>query len=217
MVLTRYIFSLGAILVLFGGEGHAHPVLFDSKTTPLDPRNTSHQKQLNQKIAKYDAYLQNLRTFRASFTQLSPKGVQTKGVLYVQKPGKLRVIYEPAETSLQLISDGSRLVQYDGRTQESDSISLKETPLYFFLNEGSLQKYAVLRSAEFGPRYSALTLSNKEDPEAGSIILIFSEKPTLRLVQWVLVDADGARTQVTLSNIQTNLSIAPQTFRLTKR
>ncbi len=149
---------------------------------------------------------------KASLEQICPNGKKMYGKLYIQKPGKLRLIYEPAKT-LELLSDGKRLIQYDGVHKESNSMQLESSPLYFLLTSGQLQNLALIQQVIPGPKWTQIIVKSKQDPDAGIIKLVFQENP-LHLIRWVLTDPQGNKTVVTLSNIQLNKPIPAQAFQL---
>jgi outer membrane lipoprotein-sorting protein len=54
-------------------------------------------------------YLNNIRTIRARFRQVSSTGDVAEGYLYIQRPGRIRVEYDPPSPIL-IVSDGSFLI-----------------------------------------------------------------------------------------------------------
>jgi outer membrane lipoprotein-sorting protein len=163
-------------------------------------------------LEKYNVYLKNLKNLKTSFIQISPNGTKSTGMLYLKKPGKLRLIYDP-HGSIELISNGKNLIHYDGRTKENSSVALRDTPLYFLLEKGNLEELAQVQKIILDKKWSQIIVTNKRDPESGSVTLVFQENP-IALVRWILVEADGRRTIVTLSNWKTNLTIHPKTFEM---
>ena len=165
-------------------------------------------------LDRYNHYLEKIQSLKASLTQICPDGRKMSGRLYIKKPGKLRLIYEPAHT-LELLSDGERLTQYDWRTKESDSISLEGSPLAFLLKKGRLQEGALVDRIIMGSKWTQILVRSKEDPEAGQVTLVFQEHP-LRLIRWVILDPQGKKTVVSLSRIQINVPIPSQAFQWKK-
>lgn len=163
-------------------------------------------------IEKYNKYLNNLTAFKAHLEQISPKNIKSCGTLYIEKPGKLRLIYEPQGT-IELISNGESLIQYDGRTKDRDSFDMRDTPLYFLLQKGKLEDLAIVQQVIQGPKWTQIIVQSKENPTSGTITLVFQENP-LQLIRWIISDEQGQKTAVTLSNIQTNIKIDPKTFKM---
>ena len=163
-------------------------------------------------LSKYNRHLNGIKSLKASLEQICPNGKKMHGKLYIQKPGKLRLNYEPANT-LQLFSDGKRLIQYDGVHKESNSMQLQNSPLYFLLTSGQLENLALVQQVIPGPKWTQVIVKSRQDPDAGVIKLVFQESP-LHLIRWVLTDAQGNKTVVTLSNIELNKPIPAQALQL---
>jgi outer membrane lipoprotein-sorting protein len=170
----------------------------------------------NPHLEVCNTYLSRMKSLSAHIQQVDPKGAVAEGTLYIQKPGCLRLIYQP-KGSLELIANGKELIQYDGRTKQSDSVSLSSTPLSFLLHaEGRLQDYATIHNVMVCPKWIQILLSSKEDPESGKVKLVFQRTP-FKLVRWILCDNQGNRTVVTLSQIHTNVPLDPKIFRMRSR
>ena len=52
----------------------------------------------------------------------------------------------------------------------------------------------------------------KSDPGAGSVTLVFSEKP-MQLRQWIVTDPTGIETTVTLFNTKEGMQLDPELFK----
>ena len=57
-----------------------------------------------------------------------------------------------------------------------------------------------------------ITVQRTDDPEEGAITLVFNANP-LMLRQWVVLDALGRQTSVTLTNVRTGLPLDPELFK----
>ncbi len=56
-----------------------------------------------------------------------------------------------------------------------------------------------------------LRLRRADDPAAGSLTLVFTERP-FDLRQWIVVDPQGLTTRVTLYNTEKGVALAPELF-----
>jgi outer membrane lipoprotein-sorting protein len=176
---------------------------------------TISQQEIQTSLKKYNTYLNQLTQFFVSLTQTCHKDGKaslSKGTLYVQKPGKLRLSYKPDHT-LDLIADGKQLVQYDWRNNDKNSLSLEETPLYFLLHRGNLEDLATIQKIILSPETNTtkIVVKSKQDPASGTVTLEFQDAP-LRLVSWTLTDPQGGHTKVSLGKIHRNVSIDPKVF-----
>lgn len=168
---------------------------------------------LGQQMRPYNQYLNRLQSIVTRIEQINPDGRKQQGTLYIKKPGQLRLIYEPMNT-IDLIADGRRLIRYDWRTRESESVSLSNTPLNFLLEKNIvLQDQVEVKQIIPGPRWTQIIVQSKDDPEAGQIKLVFQNNP-LKLIRWVITDPNGQKTVVTLTDFRTNIAIDPKIFRM---
>ena len=156
-------------------------------------------------------YLNEVSTLHARFIQISSNGAYAEGEMMVQRPGKLRFDYDPPHPVL-IIANGLSLLFYDRELKQASFLPLWETPLWFLIRkEVTLSEDIVVSAVEQSPGALRITLTDKDLPEAGSITLVFSDRP-LDLKKWEITDAQGVRTQVSLINPRYGIEIDPLTF-----
>lgn len=165
-------------------------------------------------IARIEAYFNRLKTVRAKFLQISSKGGVATGLFYLSRPGKIRFEYDPP-TPILIVAGGLFLVYYDKELEQVTHVLLNSTPIGVLVREkvtlsGDLTVTALAR----GPGILGVRLVETDDAEKGSITLIFSDKP-LSLRKWVVTDAQGARTTVSLSDVRLGLPLDPELFEFT--
>ena len=56
-----------------------------------------------------------------------------------------------------------------------------------------------------------LTVQDTDEPEKGSLTLVFAEKP-LALRKWTVIDARNIRTNITLTGLETGMKLDPKLF-----
>ena len=81
-----------------------------------------------QSVNKISDYINSFQTLKSDFTQISPKGTASRGVLMISKPGKLRFEYA-APNPLLIVSDGRWLTIKDRVREKGDQFPLSATPL----------------------------------------------------------------------------------------
>ena len=81
-----------------------------------------------ESINKISAYMNSFKTLQGEFTQISPKGNVSKGVMFISKPGKLRFEYSPPNPFL-LVSDGKWVTLKNRAKEKGDQFPLAATPL----------------------------------------------------------------------------------------
>ena len=178
-------------------------------------------RDAREQLRRIEESLNEVRTVRARFQQNSSNGENAQGDLYLERPGRLRVDYQPPAEML-VIADGTFLVYYDRKLEQVSYIPLNSTPAGILLDERfSLEDEALLiTSFERGPGTISIEVARTAEKSEGSILLIFSDK-TMTLRQWAVTDAQGVTTLVTLIDPEFNGAIEPSTFvfkdpRLTK-
>ena len=76
---------------------------------------------------KAEAYLNAITTMQARFLQVNPDGSTFEGDLYISRPGKMRLVYDPP-TPMLMIADGAFLIYIDTEMNDTTHINLDETP-----------------------------------------------------------------------------------------
>lgn len=162
-------------------------------------------------LAQIEQYMNASKTWEATFEQLNPNGSLYQGQFFLQRPGKMRLIYTYPKTQT-LIADGSWLIIQDQENDELTTLALKDTPAEFFLREsiGFSEGVTVTDfSAEEGR--IKITLIRTREPEGGSLTLTFTQKP-LQLIQWITIDANQLKTVINLKDIQRGMIVDPKLF-----
>lgn len=176
--MTRFFISLSIIVLLSVSTAQAHP----SDSFPL---------------SRIDAYLNDYSRLQARFTQTAPDGGIGEGMLYLERPGKMRWDYAPPHPVV-MVASGAILTYYDRELAQTSHLSLDDHWL------GVLTK-SDLRLNEL-PQLQTITREMGEihlllAQEEGSVTLSFSESPLI-LKRLAVVDATGQSTLITLADIR---------------
>ena len=196
------LFSLMAMLGLSG------PALA-SKPDSIIPVERS-EKDL-ETIKKVEESLNAIHSLRASFVQRAPDGTVAEGMVYLERPGKLRFDYGK-DAPFLVVSNGSLLTFVDYEVKQVNRWPIKKTPLGILVD-----KEIKLDSSVEIPdiiRFAGLIKIPVIDPKRrdyGYIILIFEES-TMELRAWESVDAQGYTTRVALVNPEYNVTIDKKRF-----
>lgn len=164
-------------------------------------------------IARIETYLNGLTTVRSGFLQVAPDGSTAQGQLYVSRPGKLRVEYDPPVKML-MVATGIWFIYYDGELGETTYLPMRSTPVSILLkDEIKLDRDANIIGLERAPGALRLAITDLEDPDGsqGILELTFSESP-MRLRRWVVKDLEGRSTTLALLNPQFGVDIAAERF-----
>ena len=165
-------------------------------------------------LRQAQAYLTALTAAQGNFIETGPGGQQRTGKFWLQRPGKMRFEYtEPA--GLLVVADGNNVKRYDPRLNVFRQVPLGATPLSTFLaREVRLdQGVRVDRVTRMASGAFAITARDASKPAEGSVILAFAGSP-LRLQEWSITDAQGARTRIQLTSLQPASGLAASLFQL---
>ncbi len=162
-------------------------------------------------IARVERYLNGITTLRADFIQVADDGATAKGVLYIARPGRLRVEYAPP-SKVVMVSDGSWLTYIDGAVGQVNQLPLDRTPAGILVAEKIRLGGAIrVDGIEHEAQVTRVTLRRADHPEEGSITLTFTDQP-FELRQWTVIDPQGFRTRITLYNLRKGIAIDPKLF-----
>jgi outer membrane lipoprotein-sorting protein len=196
--------ALGAavlVLLLTGAAASAAPAPVPAPLTQQDTLEL-------QRIA---AYLNGIRTMTAHFRQTANNGGVSTGRLWVARPGRMRFEYEPP-TPITLLADSASVYYWDQQLNQTSKYELRDTPAWFFLRDPiSFGPDVVVTRFERFAGGMRVTVVESARPDAGSLTLDFTENPvTLR--QWTVIDQQGKRTVVSLSDLQYGMALDPKLF-----
>jgi outer membrane lipoprotein-sorting protein len=191
--------AVAAILFFAAAVAHAAPV----------PAQLTQQDTLElQRIA---AYLNNIRTMTARFQQTANNGGVSTGHLWVARPGRMRFEYDPP-TPITLLADSASVYYWDKQLNQTSKYELRQTPAWFFLRDPiSFGADVVVTRFEHLGGIVRVTVVESGQPDAGSLTLDLSENP-LTLRQWTVIDQQGKRTVVGLSDLQYGMALDPKLF-----
>jgi outer membrane lipoprotein-sorting protein len=168
-------------------------------------------------IGRVEAYFNRIATLQSDFTQFGADGRTATGKFYLSRPGRLRFAYDPPSKVL-VVADGLRVVYQDFELGQSTQVLIAQTPLAVLLDSPvDLKSGRVSASrVERRPGTLRLTVLDRKKPEEGSMLIEFGDNP-LELRNWRVTDAQGQQTTVALSNLQFDVAIRPDLFRVVEK
>lgn len=162
-------------------------------------------------IKRVETYLNSIKSLRARFLQVSPTGEVARGTVLISRPGKLRIEYDPPSPVL-ILTQGSYLMLFDKDLQSPSYAPLDDSLAGFLVRPDiRLSGDVEVRELQGAKGVIRLSIVQTKSPEAGKLTLVFNDGP-LSLRQWVIVDAQGGETRVSLANPQFNIKIDPTKF-----
>jgi outer membrane lipoprotein-sorting protein len=176
----------------------------DAQASPLSPEETIAVEELS-------GYFNSFKTLRGEFTQVSPQGRVSTGVFYLSKPGRLRFEYAPPNPFL-VVSDGSWVVIENRKHKTTDQYPLAATPLKLLLSEEiNLLEEADVKSVETTAGVATISVEDRNRAIPGKLVLVFDTNRK-ELAQWIVEDAKGKRTTISLANLETDVEPDPKLF-----
>ncbi|MEZ5962175.1 MAG: outer-membrane lipoprotein carrier protein LolA [Hyphomonadaceae bacterium] len=164
-------------------------------------------------LALANRSLNAVQRLQGRFMQTSPGGGRASGMFYLQRPGRLRFEYDPPATML-IVADGNVVSLRDTELRTTERTPLRSTPLNIILGQTiNLERDArVLRVSRAG-QWLMITARDRRGQTDGQIALQFYG-PNAELRSWDVIDATGARTRITLSDITQPASFDRNLFRM---
>ena len=166
-----------------------------------------------QAVQRVNAYFNAITNLQGNFEQVDSGGKHTTGRFYVQRPGKLRFDYAPP-SALRIVADGNSLAIEDSDLKTVEKYPLKSTPFRLLLADAvDLDRDARIVGVERDEGSLAITLEDKSGDAAGQIKLVFDTSSELKLKEWVIIDAQGLATTVTLNDVEPGRKVAADFFK----
>lgn len=192
----RILFLLAMMLAI------VNPVKADEKNT--------------EQVAQIEHYLNNIKTMKASFVQTASNGSTAEGLLFVEKPNKIRMEYaEP--TNVLIVGDGGSIVYNDKDLEQVTNIDYEDIPASLILaNDINIDGKNIKISNYYEDAGSiVVTLKYPKKPEIAPISLTFTKKP-FALRQWSIVDPQSVEVVISLYNVEEDIPLEDDLFKFKK-
>jgi len=150
-------------------------------------------------IARAEQAISELTTLKAAFIQVSSDGSVGEGRVYFRRPHQLRLDYENPAT-LSIVTSRVWVYVDDKIDKFVQALPVLETPFAPLLSETvSFRSQDVKTSANFEDGIVSVGLEKDTGEGAGRLLLEF-DASSWQLRRWVITDALGITTTVTLQN-----------------
>ncbi len=159
------------------------------------------------------ASLKATTSLAADFTQVGNDGRTLSGRMILARPGKIRFQYD--KSKLLIVGNGRTLTFVDYAVNQVSQWPVKSTPLGILLaSEPQLDGVARITASD--DNGVVVEARDRKRPEFGSLAISFrrdSNAPGgLALAGWTSLDAQGGRSQLTLSNVRYNADLSKADF-----
>ena len=150
-------------------------------------------------IARSEQAISDLITLKATFIQVSSDGSLGEGRVYFRRPHQLRLDYENPAT-LSIVTSRVWVYVDDKIDKFVQVLPVSETPFFPLLSDTiSFRSQDVKTSARLEDGIVSVQLDKETGEGAGSLLLEF-DASSWQLRRWVITDALGIKTTVTLQN-----------------
>lgn len=160
-----------------------------------------------QKIADH---FSSVKTMMGEFVQFGPRGEQTGGKFFIERPGKLRFNYDDP-SPMRVIADGRNVVIGNTKLKTWDVYPLSKTPLSMLLSDKIDLGQQKVRSVKEEADLTTIVMGDKSFFGDQTITLMFDPK-TYDLRQWTITDAQAKDTSVMIFNVQTGVQFDEKVF-----
>ena len=154
----------------------------------------------------------SVKTLTGSFVQFGPRGDQTGGTFYIERPGKIRFNYNKP-SPIRVISDGKSVVINNRKLDTWDLYPLSKTPLKLLLSDQIDLSAKSVKSVKQEPDMTTIVLGDKSIFGNSTISMMFDPK-TSDLRQWTITDAQGLDTTVMITDVRTGVRFADDMFKI---
>jgi outer membrane lipoprotein-sorting protein len=161
-------------------------------------------------IDRIGAYLNGLPRFEAHFVQSGSYGPGA-GLVWLDRPGHLRIDYAGAGSRLMVISGGHVQILDRGNGAVT-TMALSRTPLGLLLTPSiTLSGPVTVTALRHEPGSVSISLIRTGQPGQGSLTLTLAD-PTLRLQAVTVTDPYARTLTMTLADIDTTPRLTPGLF-----
>ncbi|WP_416223059.1 outer-membrane lipoprotein carrier protein LolA [Tianweitania sp.] len=185
----------GAVLAvtMFGALGTTHAVAQDAAVA--------------QQIADHFG---RVRTMTGEFVQFGPRGEQTGGKFYLERPGKIRFDYE-GKNGYRVTADGTSVVIDNKKMRTADLYPLSKTPLKLLLDSRIDLSGNKVQQVKQEPDMTTIKLADRSVFGNSTITMMF-DPTSYTLKQWTITDAQNKDTTVMIFNTKEGVALDPGVF-----
>ncbi len=159
-------------------------------------------------------YLNSIKKFKTTFHQRNPDGSMYKGIIYMNRPGRMRLDYALPQT-ISLFAANKHFTLVDHETRQSEHYPFFTTPASLLLDDNinlhnpKISIRDIYRTQGF--LYLALAQNSEADSNNGTMILYFTINP-IALRGWKVIDEADNIVQVDFAEIDRNVDYPKKNF-----
>jgi len=165
-------------------------------------------------LSRVSAYLTGVQSLSANFVQTGSDGRRSTGRVYMQKPGKMRLEYDPP-SPMEIVADGREIAVRDLQAATGFIVSLSDTPLRFLLaDKVDLLQDAHVVAVTADDLFVTISIEQKDSAIGTNRLTVKFDAKDFKLKQWTITDAQGFCTTIAVSRLDNIKSTDPNLFRI---
>ncbi len=157
-------------------------------------------------------HFSGVATMQGEFVQFGPRGEQTGGKFFIERPGKLRFNYDDP-SPMRVIADGRNVAIGNVKLKTWDLYPLSKTPLSLLLAQRIDLSAGMVKGVKEESDLTTISLGNNTVFGNSTITMMFDPK-TYDLRQWTITDNQGKETSVMIFNVKTGVAFDDRVFRV---
>ncbi|MEE2996256.1 MAG: outer membrane lipoprotein carrier protein LolA [Pseudomonadota bacterium] len=162
-------------------------------------------------IARVEKYLNSVESLRSKFIQLSSGGRFAEGNIYIERPKKMRLEYT-RPSNIQVYANGFWIAHVDTELETVSHAPLELTPAGLLVRDRiELSGKIIVRRITRSSNMLSIEIVQVDEPESGKFVMTFTDTP-IALRKWVVTDAQGVSTSITLVAPEFNVAIPHRLF-----
>lgn len=168
-------------------------------------------------LNKIENYLNNIKTLKASFVQMSSNGGSAEGKIYIAKPSKIRMEYT-APDPLLIVGNGDYIIYNDTELDQVTNIDYEDIPATVILSNQIKFDGKNLKVTDFykDSGQTSVTVEMPNNSAIKPITLIFDNSP-FRLKQWKVIDPQNIEITISLYDMVQDEPLNADLFKFNKK
>ena len=160
-------------------------------------------------------HFSGVKTMTGQFVQFGPRGEQTGGRFFLERPGKIRFDYDKP-SPVQVKADGKSVVIHNSKLDTYDMYPLSQTPLNLLLSDRIDLGGGRIKDVKQDADLLTIRMGDKSVFGDSTITMMFDPQ-TYDLRQWTITDKQGKDTSVILIDVQEGVRFEDRMFRIPYR
>nr|WP_244641522.1 outer-membrane lipoprotein carrier protein LolA [Tianweitania populi] len=172
---------------------------------------TTHAAAQDAAVAQQIAdHFGRVKTMTGEFVQFGPRGEQTGGKFFLERPGKIRFDYE-GKNGYRVTADGTSVVIDNKKMRTADLYPLSKTPLKLLLDSRIDLSGNKVQQVKQEPDMTTIKLADRSVFGNSTITMMF-DPTSYTLKQWTITDAQNKDTTVMIFNTKEGVALDPGVF-----